>query len=443
MMNVCEKAIKYLPMFFDSQLQFDTLGAGIFEPFRQILDFDEGYVFFLNPDSIQVKYAYGKDKKYSVDDVLPIDMDIKRDLFNIENMILDSKNPLIQLLNLENKKSFLTSKLIIRQTVYGFILLCKNEKEYYNTQDIDVATAVGSIIAYKIKDVELSDIFRIQLQALKDGLNQTKLAYKTIKEQNFKILESDKIRNEFLANISHELRTPLNAIIGFSESLSNKLFGDLNEKQTEYVNDINISGIHLLGMINGILDISKIESRAMTLNRTNFLLSQAVDEVMNVVTPLANKKLILLQKNILQDDYVFADFQKIKQILYNLLSNAIKFTNDKGKIIVKVKFSKQNFTIEVCDNGMGIAKKDQSKIFEKFIQLENAYTKKESSTGLGLTITKELVEMHKGEISIKSDLNKGATFIVKIPLLTLEDLERMREEQKEKRLLRRAELEQL
>lgn len=436
MTNVYEKAIKYLPMFFESQLQFDTFGAGIFEPCRQVIDFDEGYVFFLSPDNMNVKYAFGKNRKCAIDETFEIDDNIKRDLFTTENMILDLTSPIIELLNLENNKSFLIAKLVIRQTVYGFLLLCKKEKNYYKPQDIEVATAIGSIISYKIKDAELSDIFKIQLQALKEGLEQTKLAYKTIQEQNLQIVETDQIRNEFLANISHELRTPLNAIIGFSEVLSNKLFGELNEKQTEYVNDIHVSGIHLLGMINGILDISKIEALAMTLNRTDFLLSQAVDEVVNVVTPLASKKLIHLQKNLLQDEYVYADFQKIKQILYNLLSNAIKFSNEKGKVVIKVKFSSNNFVIEVKDSGMGIDKKDQNRIFGKFIQLENAYTKKESSTGLGLTITKELVEMHQGEITVNSQLGQGATFIVTIPLLTLEDLDRMKQERKEKRLLK-------
>lgn len=434
--NLYEKAIKNLPTFFESQLETDTFGAGIFEPFREIINFDEGYVFFLNPDSMNVKYAFGKDKKCQTDEIFELNMEIKRELFNLENEILDNKNPIVTLLKLQDYKSFIIAKLIIRQTVYGIVLLCKKEQNFYTTEDIEVAKALGSIISYKIKDAELSEIFKFQLEALKDGLNQTKEAYKTIKEQNQKIVESDRIRNEFLANISHELRTPLNAIIGFSEVLSNKLFGEMNEKQTEYVNDIHVSGIHLLGMINGILDISKIEAQAMTLNRSNFDLSQVINEVINVVTPLANKKLIELKKNILQDSNVYADFQKIKQILYNLLSNAIKFTKERGEVVVTTRFTQSNFIIEVKDDGMGIEKKDQSKIFEKFIQLENAYTKTESSTGLGLTITKELIEMHHGEISVKSEIGKGATFIVSIPNVTFAQVQITEEERKKRRIER-------
>lgn len=414
--NIYKKAIEHLPMFLDNKLQIDSHGAGIFEPLREIIDFDEAYIFFLNPDSIKLKYLFGKCRKYSVDDSFYIDESIRMDLFSHSSMVYEQGDPLINLLKLEDNKSFLVAKLIIRNTVYGFILLCKKEEFYYKPQDIDVMTTIAAVISYNIKDVELSEVFKTQLKALKNGIMETKSAYKTIKEQNIKILEADKIKNEFLANISHELRTPLNAIIGFSEVLSNQLFGTLNTKQSEYVHDIHVSGIHLLGMINEILDISKIEAKAMTLNRVQFSISRAVEEVVNIVNPLADKRSIRIEKNILDDKEIFADFQKIRQILYNLLSNAIKYSPEKEKIGVNIYFKSDNLFIEIKDKGIGIAPKDHSRIFEKFVQLENAYTKKESSTGLGLTITKEFVEMHGGEITIKSSIGKGSTFIVRIPL---------------------------
>ena len=407
--NIYKKAIESLPTFFDIQLQFDPLGASIFEPFREIIDFNQAYIFFLNPDNIRLRYLFGKDRRYSLDDIFPINLQIKQDLFSPSNMILPPDNPLIKLLELNNK-SFLISKLVIRNTVYGFVLLCKDEKDYYRAEDVQIATAIGSIISYKIKDVELSEIFKTQLKALQESVVNTK-------SQNFKIIEADKVKNEFLANISHELRTPLNAIIGFSEILSTQFFGDLNRKQFEHVADIHVSGIHLLGMINGILDISKIEAHAMTLNRTKISVSSAITEVVNIVKPLADKKSIRIEKNIAEDKAILADFQKIRQILYNLLSNAIKFSPENGRIKINSNFDKYNLIIEIKDKGIGIAPKDQKRIFEKFVQLENTYTKKESSTGLGLTITKELIEMHGGEITIDSDIGKGSTFIVKIPMV--------------------------
>lgn len=405
--DIYKKTVEYLPEFFNIQLDVDLHGAGVFEPLRKIIDFDQGYIFFLNPDSVDLKYLFGKDRRYDIGNEFSINKKIKEKLFSDENLILNLKDEFINLINPPNSSSFLILKLIIKNTVYGFVLLCKDSENYYNNTNIKAATAIGSVISYKIKDIELSEIFKAQLKTLKDNVIQ-------IREQNKKILEMDKIKNEFLANVSHELRTPLNAIIGFSEILSNKFYGDLNDKQLEYVKDIHVSGIHLLGMINELLDISKIEANAMNLNKTEFSLVQAVEEVVNTVRPLAQKKTISIDTNVV-DGKVVADFQKIRQILYNLLSNAIKFTPYKGQIGVNVFLKNSSFIIEVQDNGIGIDPKDHQRIFEKFVQIENAYTKKESSTGLGLTITKELVEMHGGKITLESDLGKGTNFIVKIP----------------------------
>lgn len=415
-----KNAVKYLPKFFDNQLELDKSGAGLFQTLKKVVEFDQAYIFFLNPDSIQLRYAFNNCLDLSIEDTIFIPEKIKKELFSEESLILSENSSLLNLLNAKIGKSFVLSKLSIRNTVYGFALLCKMEKSYYTPKDIDILEAASAVIAYNIKDVELSNVFRIQLKALKDGIVETNSAYKTIREQNLKIMESDRIKNEFLANISHELRTPLNAIIGFSEVLSEKLFGELNPKQTEYVEDIHVSGIHLLGMINEILDLSKIEAHAMTLNCSSFLISRAVDEVVNVTRPLAHKKLITVEKNV-KDGEVYADFQKISQILYNLLSNAIKFSHESGKIEVNVEVSPKKLRMEIKDYGIGIDEKYHGKIFAKFVQLESAYIKKESSTGLGLTITKELVEMHKGKISVKSEVGKGTTFIVEIPILKEND----------------------
>ena len=218
-----------------------------------------------------------------------------------------------------------------------------------------------------------------------------------------------------MANISHELRTPLNSILGFSDILGTQLYGNLNSKQEEYVNDIKVSATHLLGMINEVLDMSKIEANAMKIVKSAFWISRAVDEVANILSPLAQKKNIVLKKNLNADFEVFADYQKIQQILYNLVSNAIKYSPENDEVEITVNADDENFRILVHDNGIGIDKKYHGKIFAKFVQLDSAYTKKESSTGLGLTITKELVELHGGKISLISEINNGSTFIVEIP----------------------------
>ena len=314
-----------------------------------------------------------------------------------------------------NQKSYLVSKISIKSTVFGIIILSKTEPDFYTNADLEALNAASAILSYVIKDMELSNVFKLQLKALKDGIIEKNKAYKTIKEQNEKILEADKIKNEFLANVSHELRTPLNSILGFSDILSAQLYGNLNTKQEEYINDIKVSATHLLGMINEILDMSKLEANAMKIVKSVFWISRAVDEVTNILLPLAQKKNIKLLKIMQVDFEVFADYQKIQQILYNLISNAIKYSPENNTVDITVSADNESFKIAVHDNGIGIDKKYHGKIFAKFVQLDSAYTKKESSTGLGLTITKELVELHGGKISVISEINNGSTFIVEIP----------------------------
>ena len=218
-----------------------------------------------------------------------------------------------------------------------------------------------------------------------------------------------------MANISHELRTPLNSIIGFADILGTQLYGNLNAKQEDYINDIKASGTHLLGMINEILDMSKIEANAMKVVKSRFWISRAINEVKNILMPLALKKDININAELEEDFEVFADYQKIQQILYNLVSNAIKYSPENDTVDITAIANNECFRLAVHDNGIGIDPKYHGKIFAKFVQLDNAYTKKESSTGLGLTITKELAELHGGKVSIISEINNGSTFIVEIP----------------------------
>ena len=291
----------------------------------------------------------------------------------------------------------------------------------FKKTDLTIIDSITSVLSYKIKDLELSNVFKIQLKALKNAVQETNDAYRTIKSQNKKIVAADKIKNEFLASVSHELRTPLNAIIGFSDILTSQVYGDLNDKQVTYVKDIQIAGIQLLGMVNEILDISKIEANAIKLVKRYFEVSRPVIETCNILMPLIKNKNINLSYHIDKDIDIFADYQKIQQVLYNLLSNAIKYTPDKGSIVITVTNTAKKVRFSIKDSGIGIDKKDQKRIFGKFVQLEDAFYKKETSTGLGLTITKQLVEMHKGTIKIISEKGKGAEFIVTLPIELVEE----------------------
>jgi signal transduction histidine kinase len=223
-------------------------------------------------------------------------------------------------------------------------------------------------------------------------------------------------KSEFLANMSHELRTPLNAIIGFSEVLSDRMFGELNEKQEEYLKDIYASGTHLLSLINDILDLSKIEAGRMELELTDFDLPTALDNALTLVRERAGRRSITLRMSVDEKlGGVRADERKIRQVVLNLLSNAIKFTPEGGRIEVRAAPVDGSVEVSVSDTGVGIAPEDQAAVFEEFRQVGTA-DKKAEGTGLGLTLCRKFIELHGGRIWVKSQVGVGSTFTFTIPV---------------------------
>jgi signal transduction histidine kinase len=216
--------------------------------------------------------------------------------------------------------------------------------------------------------------------------------------------------------MSHELRTPLNAIIGFSEVLGERLFGELNEKQAEYTDDILSSGRHLLSLINDILDLSKVEAGRMELEIAKFDLPLAIENALTLIRERASRHGIKLHHRIDERlGELTGDERKIKQILLNLLSNAVKFTPEGGRIDVDAAITDGSIEISVTDTGIGIAPEDQELIFEEFRQAGTSYVQKREGTGLGLTLTKKFVEMHGGKIWVESQPGKGSTFTFTLP----------------------------
>ena len=223
-------------------------------------------------------------------------------------------------------------------------------------------------------------------------------------------------KSEFLANMSHELRTPLNAIIGFSEVLTDRMFGELNEKQEEYLKDIYASGTHLLSLINDILDLSKIEAGRMDLELTDFDLPTALDNALTLVRERAGRRGITLETSVDEGlGEVRADERKIRQVVLNLLSNAIKFTPEGGRIELRAVPVDGSVEVSVSDTGVGIAPEDQEAVFEEFRQVGTA-EKKAEGTGLGLTLCRKFVELHGGRIWVKSQVGVGSTFTFTIPV---------------------------
>jgi signal transduction histidine kinase len=228
---------------------------------------------------------------------------------------------------------------------------------------------------------------------------------------------ANKHKSDFLANMSHELRTPLNAIIGFSEVLIERMFGEVNEKQADYLKDIHESGKHLLSLINDILDLSKIEAGRMDLEMSRFDLPSALSNAMTLVRERAQRHGIALGLEVDPRLGEFeADERKVKQILVNLLSNAVKFTPDGGRVDVSAKLDTDKVEIAVKDTGIGIAPEDHAAVFEEFKQVGRDYTRKAEGTGLGLALTKRFVELHGGAIRLQSTPGKGSTFTITLPL---------------------------
>jgi PAS domain S-box-containing protein len=237
------------------------------------------------------------------------------------------------------------------------------------------------------------------------------------KRIELKLQEANRLKSEFLANMSHELRTPLNGIIGFAEFLSDRKPGPLNEKQAEYLQDILNSGRHLLQLINDVLDLSKVEAGKMELHPEIFALPKAVEEVCSVVSQMAGKKNIAVRRNVAASiTRVTLDQQKFKQVLYNLLSNAVKFTNNGGQVeIVIGPHDPGRLRLQVRDTGIGIKPEDLGKLFVEFQQLDSGTARKYEGTGLGLALSKKLVEFQNGSIAVESEPGRGSTFTVILP----------------------------
>jgi len=234
-----------------------------------------------------------------------------------------------------------------------------------------------------------------------------------------KAQETNRLKSDFLANMSHELRTPMNAILGFSELLIDRKVGELNDKQLDYLNDIHASGSHLLKLINDVLDIAKIESGKTELNLESFNITNAIEEAIKILTPIANQKQVVFSLNLSRDiNTIYLDKSKFKQILYNLISNAVKFNHTGGKVIIETEpYDTNYFRMKIIDTGIGIAADDMKKLFIPFVQLDSGTNRRHPGTGLGLALTKNLVELHNGTLLSDSVVNQGSTFIVTLPLV--------------------------
>jgi protein-histidine pros-kinase len=238
-----------------------------------------------------------------------------------------------------------------------------------------------------------------------------------MEEQNKRMQEANRLKSEFLANMSHELRTPLNAIIGFAKLLHSGKAGALSETQVEYLGDILSSSKHLLQLINDVLDLAKIESGRTELHIETVELAKLVHEVRDILRGLAAERRVRLEVELSPElCQVTADARLLKQVLYNYLSNAIKFTPEGGHVVMRVRGEgDERFRIEVEDTGIGIKAEDLARLFIEFQQLDSSSAKRYPGTGLGLALTKRIVEAQGGEVRVQSTFGRGSTFSAVLP----------------------------
>jgi signal transduction histidine kinase len=240
--------------------------------------------------------------------------------------------------------------------------------------------------------------------------------FREIEDKSRQLAVASEHKSQFLANMSHELRTPLNAILGYTELIIDDIYGEVPAKMRGVLERVQSNGRHLLGLINDVLDLSKIEAGQLSLTLTDYSIADVVQTVLTAVEPLASAKHIALKSELPPDlPRAHGDERRVAQVLLNLVGNAIKFT-DIGEVAVRASAANGSFTIAVRDTGPGIPESDHGRIFEEFQQADTSSTRKKGGTGLGLAIVKRIVEMHGGKIGVESTLGQGSTFAFTLPV---------------------------
>jgi len=305
---------------------------------------------------------------------------------------------LLKTIEKEGFRGLLLAPLQAKNELLGLICLLYSQNETVVESTVSTLRALCDQVALVVRNIQYNE----------------ELAHK-----NDELTHLDQLKSDFMATMSHELRSPLTSIIGYSDMLLSGMTGELNEKQSAFVNSILKGGESLLNLINDVLDLTKIEAGRLELNRESVDLRAALLGVLPVVKPRAQDKRIRISTFLPTDlPLVSADPGKLNQILLNLLTNGVKYSHENGSVSVEARTTGELVEIWINDAGIGIAKEDQGKVFQRFTQIDSSATRSQGGTGLGLAIVKELVELHGGTIRLQSKLGKGSSFIFTMPIST-------------------------
>jgi len=300
---------------------------------------------------------------------------------------------------LAGARSRISVPMLKEEKVVGAISIYRQEPRPFSDNQIELVTNFAAQAVIAIENVRL---------------------FEEIQEKSRQLAEVSQHKSRFLANMSHELRTPLNAILGYTELILDNIYGDTPEKMREALNRIERNGKHLLGLINDVLDLSKIEAGQLTLSLADYSLNNVVHTVHAAVAPLASQKKLRFEIEASPDlPTGHGDEHRLTQVLLNLVGNAIKFT-DHGEVLIKAAASDGLFSVAIQDTGPGISTADQAKLFQEFQQADKSVAKNKGGTGLGLAISKRIIEMHGGKIWVESIVGQGATFSFTLPVMVME-----------------------
>ena len=321
---------------------------------------------------------------------------------HIPDVLADPEYDYIEGQKVGGYRALLGVPLMREGTAIGVLNIGRSAPRPFTAQQIELAETFADQAVIAIENVRLFD---------------------EIQDKSRQLEEASQHKSQFLANMSHELRTPLNAILGYTELMADGAYGEPSEKMLGILKRLEANGKHLLGLINDVLDLSKIEAGQLVLELSDYCVQDIAQTVRSTLEPLAADKKLAFKLELAPElPPGHGDGRRLTQVLINLVGNAIKFT-DAGEVAIKAEANDGSFHVSVCDTGPGISAADQAKLFQEFQQADNAITKKKGGTGLGLAISKRIIEMHGGKIWVESKPGQGSTFTFTLPVIVEQQVE--------------------